>query len=162
MMSHSHRQVRLPHRTLGLFMLALACAERTLPIDDADLRIYCTPIGPEVMLDDGSVEQLPAPLKPEQFCLCFSSEKMADWEFRTEVVNELAYERCIEMVRSYGYDPADSDCDWKRTFEGYGWWALSLGAPPGGMLGDPNPPCSEEEAGCSVKSSRGRDRAITE
>ena len=125
---------------IGFVCLGLSCAERPVPMEER--RRWCTPVDAVVTLDDGSTVVLPAPLEPEDLCTCLTEDEASDWEYRTGVVNEMAYDRCVEIVEEAGYDPADSDCAWKRTAFGYGWWALSLAAPSEQFVeGEAAPPC---------------------
>ena len=135
------RARRLLRPAVGLFFLGMACADRSVPLGEVR-RKWCTPISAEVTLEDGTVIELPAPLQSENLCVCITEDQALDWDYRTDVVNELGYERCLEMVEEFGYDPRDSDCDWKRTAFDFGWWALSLGIPDEQFIhGDPPPVC---------------------
>ncbi len=131
----------------ALMVSGLTCAQRPLP-DEEQARIRCSWIA--VHVDDGE-ERLrlrdPGTDKTHStVCTCATVAEAADPEFRS-MMNEVAYERCLEIVEHYGFEAADSTCHEQYEAD---QWGRGFGFPEDSFDGDLLP-CDSSVGGCAVQ-----------
>ncbi len=125
---------------------ALSCAERQLEGDEGS-KIRCAWMAIYVSQGD-EVLRLEDPETGEpqtKVCTCSTLAQVNDPEYRASI-NELAYERCLDVVAHHGYAAEDSDC--LEQYE-QNQWGLVYGFPEDSLTGELTA-CGDMAAGCGA------------